>query len=269
MIATYIETNQQELIRFALILIGGLVIIKVILKLLEKSSVIKKIDITVGKFLAGLVKLILYMAYVIILLSVLGVPMTTFVAMLSAIGLAIALALQGNLANFSSALVILFFKPFKVGDFIESGTNLGTVQEIQMLFTYVLTPDNRKIIIPNSDLVNTRVINYTSETTRRLDMVFTASYEDDMDQVIELLTQIVGANEKILPEPAPVIRLFNHGQSALEYDVKVWIQKEDFWQVKYGLNEAVRRSFLENDIKIPYPQRELWLNQDNFSGMNQ
>lgn len=268
MIESFINTHQQELIRFALIMVGGFIIIKIILKLLDKSSINQKIDITVGRFLAGLVKLILYSAYVIILLSVLGVPMTTFVAMLSAIGLAIALALQGNLSNFSSALVILFFKPFKVGDFIETGSNLGTVQEIQMLFTYVLTVDNRKIIIPNSELVNSRVINYSSETTRRVDMVFTASYEDDVDHVIQLITKVVEANASILVEPAPIIRLVNHGQSALEYDVKVWIEKENFWLVKYGLNEEVRRTFLENNIKIPYPQRELWLNQENNPDVN-
>lgn len=263
MIESFINDYSEEIIRFVLILVIGIIVIKIILKILERSTLIQKIDTTIGKFVKGLIKFILYSVYIIILLSVLGVPMTTFVAMLSAIGLAIALALQGNLANFSSALVILTFKPFKVGDFIESGNNMGTVREIALLSTCILTPDNRRVIIPNSELVTLRVINYSAEENRRIDMVFTAAYDNDVNEVIQIISEIVKANEKILLDPEPIIRLINHGQNALEYDVKVWTKKEEFWNVKYQMNEDVRTAFNDHDIKIPYPQRELWLTQNN------
>lgn len=260
-----ISENQSEIIKFLFILIIGFIVIKIIVRIIEKATRNPKMDLTIGKFLLGLIKFMLYTAYIIVLLSTLGVPMTTFIAMLSAIALAIALALQGNLSNFSSALVILFFKPFKVGDFIETVNNIGTVQEIQLLFTYLLTPDNKRVIIPNSDLVNVRVVNYSAERTRRIDLVFTAGYEDDMDMVINTIKDITVANDKILIEPAPVVRLLNHGLNALEYDVKIWILKEDFWEVKYYMNEEVRRAFDEKNIKIPYPQRELWFNKSGHN----
>lgn len=252
--------HQAEIIRFLVVLVFGFIAIRVILKLMGHALINEKVDPTIGSFSRGLIKFLLYAIYIIVVLGAAGIPVTTFVAMLGAIGLAIALALQGNLSNFASALVILFFKPFKVGDFIESGTNLGTVKEIQLLFTYIITPDNRRVIIPNSELVNGRVINYSSEESRRIDLVFSASYEDDVDQVIGLITEIVKGNEKILDTPEAVVRLSNHGSSALEYDVKVWVQKENFWDVKYQMQEDIRKQFLTNDIKIPYPQAEVWLN---------
>lgn len=255
----FIVNYQPEIIRFLLILIIGQVVIRVILKILSHATTNEKLDPTIGKFSVGLIKFLLYAAYLIILLTVIGIPMTTFVAMLGAIGLAIALALQANLSNFSSALVILFFKPFKVGDFIESSSNMGTVKEIQLLFTYIITPDNKIVIIPNSELVNGRVINYSSEKNRRIDLVFSASYENDVDIVINLIKGVVMGNPMILDDPESVIRLANHGSSALEYDVKIWVCKEDFWSVKYQMHEDVRKVFVMNGIKIPYPQRELWL----------
>lgn len=257
---TYISNNMESIIRFGVTLIVGFILIKAITKILQKSSINSKVDKTVYGFLLGLIKFMLYTAYVIILFGILGVPVTSFIAMFSAIGLAIALALQGNLANFAGALVILFFKPFRIGDFIETGNEIGTVQEIQLLFTYISTPDNRRIIVPNSDLVNNRVINYTAEKNRRIDLVYSAGYQDDVDQVIKVLTDVVEKNDLILLEPVPVIRLVNHGSSALEYDVKVWAPKEEFWNVKYQMNEDVRKAFIENDISIPYPQREVWVN---------
>ncbi len=251
--------NMTDIFKFIIVLIIGFIIIKLLNYFVGKSKVINKLEPTVRIFLKGLTKFLLYATYLIVLLSVAGVPMTTFIAMMSAIGLAIGLALQGNLSNFASAIMILVFKPFKIGDVIESQGSIGTVQEIQILFTHILTFDNRKVIIPNSELVNARIINYTSESSRRIDLVFGASYENDVEQVKEVLQQVVDNHESILKEPAPIIRLTNHNSSSLDYDVKVWVDKTMFWPVRYDLLENVQKAFEINDIKIPYPQHEIWM----------
>ncbi len=251
--------NIADIFKFGIVLVVGFITIKLINYFIGKSKIVNKVEPTVGIFLKGLTKFLLYATYIIILLSVAGVPMTTFIAMMSAIGLAIGLALQGNLSNFASAIMILLFKPFKIGDIIESQGNIGTVQEIQMLFTHILTFDNRKVIIPNSELVNARIINYTSESLRRIDLVFGASYENDVEQVKDVLRQVVSGNEMILKEPEPIIRLTNHNSSSLDYDVKVWVDKTMYLPVRYDLLENVRKAFENNDIKIPYPQHEIWM----------
>lgn len=262
-IQQYYLDNQGEIIRFLAILILGYIAIRLIVMIMNHSRVMSKMDPTMFGFLRGLAKFFLYSVYLITLLTSLGVEVTTFIAMLSAVGLAIALSLQGNLTNFASALVILISKPFKVGDFIESQGNMGTVKEIQLLFTHILTPDNRKIIIPNSDLVNTRVINYTSEENRRVDLVFGASYDDNVDFVKSIIAKVVSENEFVLKDIDYVIRLGAHGASSLDYDVKVWVQKDNYWAGRYALQEGVRKAFEENNISIPFPQRDVWMRTPN------
>lgn len=242
---------------FVSLLIVGYFAIKVILYGAKKSIGKLNMDKTISSFLLGFLRFMLYVAYVIALLNVVGVPMTSFIALLSAVGLAVALALQGNLSNFASALVILIFKPFKVGDFIETQSSMGTVKDIQLLFTYILTPDNRKVIIPNSELVNSRVTNYTSEERRRIDLVISAAYENDVETVKSIVMGIIQNNDLVIMDPEPVVRLANHGASALEYDVKVWVAKSDYWTVRYGLMEEIKEQFDQNGIRIPYPQREV------------
>ncbi|MDD2371279.1 MAG: mechanosensitive ion channel [Firmicutes bacterium] len=254
-----INDNWNEIIRFLIILVIGYILIKITLFFFNKSKSIIKIDPTISGILRGIIKFFLYASYVIILLNVLGVPITTFIAMFGAVGLAVALALQGNLSNFASAFIILMFKPFKVGDYIESKDKSGTVNDIQMLYTQLLTPDNRKIIIPNSELVNSSVINYTSEPIRRVDLVFNASYDSDVDKVKNVLNNIVIDHKKILEFPEAIVRLANHGASSLDYDVKVWVDTMDYWDVLYDLEETVRKKFKENNIDIPFPQSEIYL----------
>lgn len=259
-IRSYLVDNMSQTISIIATVIIGFVLIKAITIILDKSKFMKKLDPTIVTFMNGFIRFIMYVVYLIVLLTMIGIPMTTFIAMLSAIGLAIALALQGNLSNFASAIIILGFKPFKVGDFIESQNNIGTVKEIQMLFTHILTPDNRKIIIPNSELTNSRMINYTAEKIRRIDLVIGASYKDDIEYVKEIITKVVKGHEKVLETPEPVIRLGSHGSSSLDYDVKIWIEKDDYWTVKYDLYEKISYAFIKNNITIPFPQRTVWVN---------
>ncbi len=258
-IVNLINDNSNQIIKFILIALAGYIGIRIVMFIFNKSKAMEKIDPTVGGFLKGLIKFLLYTSYIIIVLSLLGVPMTTFIAMISAVGLAIALALQGNLANFAGAIMILFSKPFIVGDYIECEKNAGTVSTIQLLFTQLMTVDNRKIIVPNSKLVTSSIINYTSENLRRLDLVFSAGYQNDVDFVKEVLNEIVDKHDKILLVPEPLIRLGQHGDNSLDYDVKVWVNTVDYWDTLYDLEEAVRKKFQENNIEIPFPQREIFI----------
>lgn len=253
--------NASQIIKFIVIAVLGYIAIKIIMLIFNKSKSIVKIDPNVGSFLKGLIKFLLYAIYIIILLTLIGIPITTFVAMLGAVGLAIALALQGNLSNFASAILILMFKPFVVGDYIECKGDSGSVRDIQLLFTTIITPDNKKVTIPNSDLINSSVINYTSEDTRRVDLTFSAGYDSDVDLVKSVLTDIVASHQKILIYPEPIIRLANHADNALVYDLKVWVNTFDYWDVFYDLEESVRIEFEKNNIEIPFPQREIIIRQ--------
>ncbi len=252
-----INDNANQIIKFIVIAVIGYIVIKVIMLIFNKSKSIVKIDPNVGSFLKGLIKFLLYAVYIIMLLTLIGIPITTFVAMLGAVGLAIALALQGNLSNFASAILILMFKPFVVGDYIECKGDSGSVRDIQLLFTTIITPDNKKVTIPNSDLINSSVINYTSEDTRRIDLIFSAGYESDVKIVKDVLTNVVANHEKILTNPEPIIRLAKHGDFSLDYDLKVWVNTFDYWDVLYDLEESVRQEFNKNNIEIPFPQREM------------
>ncbi|KAF0092029.1 MAG: small conductance mechanosensitive channel [Fusobacteria bacterium] len=253
--------NANQIIKFIAIAVIGYIVIKVIMLIFNKSKSIVKIDPNVGSFLKGLIKFMLYAVYIIMLLTLLGIPITTFVAMLGAVGLAIALALQGNLSNFASAILILMFKPFVVGDYIGCKGDSGSVRDIQLLFTTIITPDNKKVTIPNSDLINSSVINYTSEDTRRVDLIFSAGYDSDVGMVKSILMDVVANHQKILMNPEPIIRLAKHTDNALDYDVKVWVNTFDYWDVFYDLEENVRTEFEKNHIQIPFPQREIVIRQ--------
>lgn len=254
--------NQEVIIRFFLVLVVGYLAIKFIKKLIKKHRVFSRLDKTVVGMIQGVITFFLYAIYVITLLTILGVPMTTFVAILSAMGLAVALALQGNLANFAGAIMILIFKPFEVGDFIESQGTMGTVHDIQLFFTHLLTPDNRKVVIPNAELVSARVTNFTSEETRRIDLVFGVSYDSDIEQVKSLILEVINLNDMIINEPEPLVRVCKHNDSSLDYDVKVWVNKDNYWPVRYDLHEQIKKTFDANQVVIPYPQNDVHIKNE-------
>lgn len=265
-IATFLSDNQMTIIAFFVVLIVGYIAVKIIGSITAKALRKSRINDTMTGFLTGLLKSFLTVAYVIVLLTIAGVPMTTFIAMLSAAGLAVALALQGNLSNFASGLMIVFFKPFIVGDYIESQGVSGTVKEIQILYTHLLTPDNRKVIIPNTDLTQSRVVNFTSEPTRRLDLVFSVDYNSNIEQVKNLISEVIRHQENIMKVPEPLVRLGRQGESALDFDVKVWVKKDDYWNVHYGLHETIKNEFDKNGIEIPFPHRSIIIKQEHGAG---
>ena len=192
---------------------------------------------------------------------VLGVPATSFITILASCGVAVGLALQGSLSNFAGGLMILFFKPFKVGDYIEASGESGTVAEISVVYTVLLTPDNKRITIPNGALTNSVIENYSSEPTRRVDFTFTADYNNDIEKVKAVIDEVINAHPAALKDPAPFVRLSAHSENALTYTARVWVKSADYWTVFFDVTENVKLAFDKNNIKIPYPQLDVHLDK--------
>lgn len=250
-----------KLLSAALLLIVGLKLIKWVKKWLRKSPRLDKIDTGVRTFLVSFAGIALYALLFITIAMVLGIPTTSFITALASCGVAIGLALQGALSNFAGGLMILLFKPFKVGDYIETPDAAGTVSDITVVYTVLCTPDNKVITIPNGTLTNSVVQNYSAVETRRVDLTFTTAYDCDIEQVKALLMGVILAHPQVLVDPAPFARLSEHSESALTYTVRVWCKTEDYWNVRFDLLEAVKKEFDQNGIAIPFPQLDVHLDK--------
>ncbi len=218
-------------------------------------------DPTLGGFIGSLSSIALKAMLLIAVASMIGIETTSFIAVLGAAGLAVGLALQGSLANFAGGVLILFFKPFRIGDVIEAQGFLGTVKEIQIFNTILKTPDNRTIIIPNGALSNSSMVNITREPTRRVDMKFGIGYGDDIDKAKEVLRGLITSDPRILKDPEYVLVVSGLGESSVDFTVRVWANKEDYWGVFFDMQEKVKKAFDSNDISIPFPQRDVHLYQ--------
>ncbi len=247
-------------------LIWAIVVLVIGLKVIKRVSIFivhkteqLAIDPTLRTSVVPLVKTVLQILLAITVASMLGAEMTSFIAILGAAGFAVGLALQGSLANFGGGVLILLFKPFVVGDFIEAQGYLGKVKEIQVFYTVLNTPDNRKIVIPNNQLSSSSAINYTAYPTRRLEWKFGVSYQSDILKVKELLLKMVADHPMLLVDPEPMVVLSEHGDSALIFTVRAWCNTVDFWPTYFDMMERVKLAFDENEISIPFPQMDVHL----------
>lgn len=243
------------------VLIIGLWVIRRVVKAIAKRMEKAELDISLRPFLQTLISVVLKIVLFITVATMVGVQMTSFVAILGAAGLAIGLALQGSLSNFAGGILILILKPFKVGDFINDGSNAGHVREIQIFYTYITTFQNEEIIIPNGKLSNNAVKNSTYHDKRRLDMLFGISYGDNMDKAMGLLHDIVKADDRILTDPSPVIFVETLNNSSVDIKVRMWTVIENYWAVYVDMTGKVKASFDANDITIPFPQRDVHMRQ--------
>lgn len=243
------------------VLVVGLIVIKIITNAVGKQIDRSKLDNSLKPFLKSLTGTILKILLVISVIGILGVPMTSFVAIIAAAGFAIGLAFQGSLSNFAGGVLLLTIRPFRVGDYIEGNGYAGTVEAIQILYTELVTPDNKVIFIPNGNLSNSGIVNYSAKETRRVDFKFGVGYETDTQHVLRTLHQIVENHPSTLDDPEPFVRLSAHGDSAVEYTVRVWVNAEDFWDVHFDILEQVKTRFDQEQISIPYPQMDVHVNQ--------
>ena len=192
---------------------------------------------------------------------IIGIPSASFIALLGTAGVAIGLALQGAFSNFAGGVMILIFRPFKVGDYIDASGLSGTVNDISIFYTVLKTPDNKHITIPNGTLMNSSVTNYSAEETRRLDIDFSVSYDSDIEKVKSLILEKANSHSAVLQDPVPFCRLTSQSDSALVFTLRVWCNSGDYWDAKFDLNESIKKAFDENGIVIPYQQLDVHLDK--------
>lgn len=250
----FATTSGFKLLAVIILVIIGLKAIKWLKKWIRTSPKLDKIDSSLRSFAVSFVSVVLYALLFVTVLMILGVPATSFVAVLTTCAAAIGLALQGSLSNFAGGIMILLFKPFKVGDYIDAAGESGVVSEISVVYTELLTLDNKRITIPNGTLTNSVIENYSSEDLRRVDLTFNTSYDCDMETVKSVIRKVIDSNPMALKNPEPFVRLSAHSDSALTYTVRIWCKNADYWDVNFDTIENVKKAFDENGIKIPYNQ---------------
>ncbi len=250
-------TAGTRLVGAALALFVGLKLTKWLLLLLKKGAGFSKLEQSLQSFIGSFIRIALYILLFLTVAYILGVPMTSFVTILASAGVAIGLALQGFLSNFAGGLMILLFKPFQVGDYIETVSQSGTVKEITVCYTVLVTPDHKRITLPNGTLTNAAIVNYSVEEQRRVDLTYSVAYRSDSALVRQVLLQLAAAHPLVLAEPAPAVQLSRHSDSSLDFLLWVWTTPADYWQVYYALNEQVKLAFDQNGIEIPFPQMDV------------
>ena len=228
---------------------------------LTKLMQTQNVDKTLVSFASNLVSMVLLTFVIIAAISALGVQTTSFIAVLGAAGLAIGLALQGSLSNFASGVLIVMFRPYKVGDFVEAAGIAGSVEEVQILTTVLKTGDNKKVIVPNSQIMNSIITNYSANPTRRVDMVVGVSYDDDLDKVRKTLEELVAADDRILDDPACTIAVSDLADSSVNFVLRPWVASGDYSGVKFDLTEAIKKRFDKEGISFPFPQQDVHLYQ--------
>ncbi len=237
------------------ILIVGLFIINLIVKLTKKVMNKRGVDETLQKFLANFLSWTLKILLFVSVIAQLGVETTSFAAILAAAGLAVGLALQGSLANFAGGVLIMIFKPIKIGDLIEAQGELGVVKEIEIFTTKLTGLSNREIIIPNGALSNGNIINYTTEGTRRVDLIYGVGYDSDIKKTKEVLLNVLMAHPKVLKEPLPTVNVLELADSSINFAVRPWCKSEDYWTVYFDVTEATKEALDKAGIEIPYPHQ--------------
>jgi small conductance mechanosensitive channel len=242
-------------------LIIGLWIAGMIVKGVKAGFNRSKMEPSLQSFLGSMIGILLKALVYITALGVLGIEMTSFVAILGAAGLAVGLALSGTLQNFAGGVMILLFKPFKVGDVIDAQGYLGTVKEIEIFVTVLTTPDNKTIIIPNGPLSTGSLVNFSTQSTRRVDWTFGIAYGDDIDRAYEVLDRLIAADERILKDPEPFRALVELADSSVNIVVRCWVNAADYWGVYFAMNEQVYKTFDKEGLSIPFPQTDVHLHK--------
>jgi len=241
------------------VLIIGLWIVNIITKSMKKLMIKRSMDESLVPFITSLLNMGLKAMVVISALGMLGIEMTSFIAILAAAGLAIGMALSGTLQNFAGGVMILGFKPFKVGDFIDAQGYTGVVKEIQIFNTFLTTVDNKTVILPNGGLATGSMINYSTQATRRVDWTFGIAYGDNSDTAKRILLDLINADDRVLREPEPFVALSELADSSVNFVVRAWVNAPDYWGVFFDMNEKVYKTFEKEGLSIPFPQMDLHL----------
>ena len=251
----------MKVVMAIIVLLIGLWIIVRIVKVTDRMMVKRDVSVSLRGFLKALISILLKVMLIISIAQMVGIQTTSFIAVLGALGLAVGLALQGTLANFAGGVMILLFKPFKVGDLIESQGHLGTVKEIHIFVTILLSPENKTVIIPNAAVSNNDIVNYTTEGLMRVDLVFGISYESNIKDAKDILLKIIENHPKVLKEPAPFVGVKELGDSSVNLAVRPYTKPQDYWGVYFDVVEAGKIALDEAGITIPFPQVDVHMDK--------
>jgi small conductance mechanosensitive channel len=243
------------------IFIVGRWIVKAVRNFIKSMMTKKNVDPAVNSFVCSLIYVTLLIFVIIAALAQVGIQTTSLIAVLGAASLAIGLALQGSLANFAAGVLLIIFRPFKVGDYVECAGTAGAVYEMQIFTTQLKSPDNKKIIIPNAKLLGDVITNYSAQETRRVDLVIGVSYSDDLQKVEKVLTDILSQDERVLKDPAPTIAVLELADSSVNFAVRPWVKTGDYWNVYFALTKNIKMRLDAEGIAIPFPQRDVHLYQ--------
>jgi small conductance mechanosensitive channel len=258
----YLATYWLQVVAAIVIFVVGRWLAKVISKLVARAMTKAKIDPTLTNFVQNLCQIALLAFVIIAALKKLGIPMTEFTVVVGAAGLAIGFALQGSLANFAAGVMLIIFKPFKVGDFVEVGGQKGTAKEIQIFNTILNSPDNVRIIVPNGQVTGSNIMNYTVNGTRRVDLVVGVSYDDDLKKAQQVIEKVLAGDDRVLKEPEATVAVSELGDSSVNFVVRPWVQAADYWNVRFDITKEVKLALDKNGITIPFPQRDIHMKSE-------
>ena len=242
-----------------LIFFIGRFAVRMLVRMIRKGMQKNNVEKTLETFVCNLVNSALLIVVIIAAIGQVGIQTTSFIAIFGAAGLAIGLALQGSLSNFASGVLIVLFRPYKVGDFVEAAGIAGVVEQVQIMTTIFKTGDNKQVIVPNSQIMDSIITNYSANDTRRVDMVIGVSYDDDLDKVRKTLEEIIAADDRVLQDPAPKIAVSELADSSVNFIVRPWVATADYWPVMWEMTEAIKKRFDKDGISFPFPQQDVHL----------
>ena len=243
------------------VFIIGRMVANAIVSLVEKLLSKAKMEQILINFISSIVSAALLIFVIAAALDQLGVDTTSIIALLGAAGLAVGLALQGSLQNFAAGVMLIVFRPFKAGDFVEAGGTMGVVEKINIFSSVFRTGDNKEVIVPNGAIYGGTITNFSARATRRIDMVFGIGYGDDIRKARDVIKNLLAADDRVLKDPEPLIAVGELGNNSVNFNVRPWVNSDDYWPVKFDLNERVKLAFDENGISIPYPQMDVHMDK--------
>ncbi|MDA7921050.1 mechanosensitive ion channel [Verrucomicrobiales bacterium] len=258
----YAIPGGTKLVFAILVYLIGTIAAKWLLRLIRKGLVRSHLDAMLVNFVTNILRWVLTLLVIIVALEQLGVPTTSLITLLGAAGLAVGLALKDSLQNFASGVLLILFRPFRTGDFIEAGGREGVVEEIRIFSTQLRTPDNREVTMPNGEVYSNAIINFTAKEQRRIDLVIRIGYDDDLRKAKEVLEGVLASEERILKEPAPLVAVGELGASSVDILVRPWVKTPDYFATKCALTEEIKLALDEAGISIPYPQMDVHMDKD-------
>lgn len=261
MIDAYVVPWSINIALAIVVFVVGRLIAKGLVKILERLLIRAEVDNMLVEFIGSISSAVLLLIVIIASLDMLGVNTTSLIAMLGAAGLAVGLALQGSLQSFAAGVLLIIFRPFKIGDAVEAGGTFGIVEKITIFNTVVLSPDNREITVPNSSIYGGTITNFSARDMRRIDMVFGIGYGDDIKKAKDIMMQIMNTDERVLKDPAPLVAVSELGDSSVNFVLRPWVKREDYWDVNFVLTEKIKLAFDSNGISIPFPQMDVHMDQ--------